>query len=634
MGPVNASETAAYDYVIVGGGSAGCVVASRLAAASPDATVLLIEAGPDGRGVAQVVDPPSWTKLAGTALDWGYAYTRTDAVAGRAIGTPRGRVLGGCSATNAMQWDRGHPADYDAWETAGAAGWTYAAMLPYFRRSEDWEGGATPRRGAGGPMRITRPPEPHPIAAAMVEGAAELGLPRLDDANAGETGGAALANLNIAQGRRFSVVDGYLPAWAPPPAPGQVPVGAWTRAPDPPANLTVLTGSTALRLGFSDGRDGSGLGGRCSSVFHRVRGSLRQTRARTAVVLTLGAFGTPELLVRSGIGDPADLDRLGLQVHLALPGVGRNLQDHPLVMGLNFRARDRLGLTRDNGGGAIMNWRSSRADRPDLHAFVVQGRQAYPDAAKRYGLNGDADVFAVSPGLLRPRGVGRLTVRDLSATGSAAVELESGFLTERADVDALVEAVDTVSELAATAAYRELIAGPVMPRGRLSRAEKVEFVRENCSTFFHPCGTAAMGVGPDAVVGPDLRVHGLDGLYIADASVIPVIPCGGIQAPVIAIAERAADLITGALATRGKVTPSRGRTGGPRGRRRPGSRTPRRGRSPPEGASRRASAPPPPPLRCHRSPGQDGSAGALRPATAAARGSARAGPPPASRRRR
>ena len=306
----------------------------------------------------------------------------------------------------------------------------------------------------------------------------------------------------------------------------------------------MLTGSTALRLGFS----GGGWRERhvCSSVFHRVRGTLRQTRARTAVVLALGAFGTPELLVRSGIGDPADLRRLGVPVQAALPGVGRNLHDHPLVMGLNFRARHRLGLTRDNGGGAIMNWRSSRADRPDLHAFVVQGRHAYPDAAARYGLNGDADVFAISPGLLRPRGVGRLTVRDLSATGPAAVELESGFLTEQADVDALVEAVDTVLDLAATAAYRELIAGPVMPRGRLSRAEKEEFVRENCSTFFHPCGTAAMGVGPDAVVGPDLRVHGLDGLYVADASVIPVIPSCSIQAPVIAIAERAADLITGA----------------------------------------------------------------------------------------
>jgi choline dehydrogenase len=540
---VLSSEAASYDYVIVGGGSAGCVVASRLAAGSPDATVALIEAGPNGRGVAQIVDPPSWTKLSGTALDWGYAYQRAETVAGRAVAIPRGKVLGGCSATNAMQWYRGHPADYDAWEAAGAAGWNYRAMLPYLRRSEDWEGGGSAQRGGDGPMRVTRPPEPHPIAAAMVDGAAELGLPRLDDANAGENCGAALANLNIADGRRFSAVDGYLPAWAPPPAPGQVPVGAWTQPPDPPANLTVLTGSTAVRLGFTGAAGDHGA--RCSSVFHTIRGSLRQTHARIAVVLALGAFGTPELLIRSGVGDPADLGRLGLPVRAALPGVGRNLQDHPLVMGVNFRARNRLGLTRDNGGGAVMNWRSSRAPRPDLHAFVVQGRHAYPEAAARHGLNGDADVFAIAPGLLGSRGVGRLTVRDLSAAGPAAVELESGFLSEQADVDALVEALDAVLELAATIAYRSLIAGPAMPLGRLSRAEKEAFVRENCSTLCHPCGTAAMGTGPDAVVGPDLRIRGFDGLYVADASVIPVIPACDIQAPVIAIAERAADLISG-----------------------------------------------------------------------------------------
>ena len=537
------TEAASYDYVIVGGGSAGCVIASRLAAAAPDAAVALIEAGPNARGVAQIVDPPSWTKLSGTALDWGYAYQPAETVAGRPIAIPRGKVLGGCSATNAMQWYRGHPADYDAWEAAGAAGWNYRAMLPYLRRSEDWEGGGSAQRGAGGPMRVTRPPEPHPIAAAMIDGAAGLGLPRLDDANAGENCGVALANLNIADGRRFSAVDGYLPAWAPPPAPGQVPVGAWTQPPAPPANLAVLTGSTVVRLGFADVAGGHGA--RCDSVFHTIRGSLRQTRARTAVVLALGAFGTPELLIRSGIGDPADLGRLGLPVRAALPGVGRNLQDHPFVMGVNFRARSRLGLARDNGGGAMMNWRSSRAARPDLHAFVVQGRHAYPEAAARHRLTGDADVFAISPALLGSRGVGRLTVRDLSAAGPAAVELESGFLSEQADVDALVEALDAVLELAATPAYRSLVAGQAMPAGRLSRAEKEAFVRANCSTLCHPCGTAAMGTGPDAVVGPDLRVRGLDGLYVADASVIPVIPACDIQAPLIAIAERAADLITG-----------------------------------------------------------------------------------------
>jgi choline dehydrogenase len=527
-----------YDYVIVGGGSAGSVVASRLAAALPEAEVLLIEAGTDARGVAQITDPPQWTKLQGTALDWGYRYRPSPHVAGRAIPIPRGKVLGGSGATNAMQWFRGHPDDYDAWERAGAAGWNYAALLPYFRRSEAWEGGPSAHRGGGGPLRITRPKDPHPIASALVGGAAELGLATLDDPNSGDTDGAALANLNIADGRRFSVIDGYLPAWAKPPAPGQVPVGAWAAAPAPPANLTVLTGSTALRLGF-------GPGPRCDSVFHTVRGTLRRTPARCAVVLALGAFGTPELLIRSGIGDPAQLHALGVGQVASLPGVGRNLQDHPLLKGMNFLAKRRLGLVRDNGGGAIMNWRSSRAHRPDLHAFVVQGSHADPDAATRYGLAGDARVFAISPGLMGPASRGRLTVRDVRKHGPEAVEIDAGLLANRADLIALAEAMDTIMDLAATAAYADLIDKPLMPPTRLSKGDKEAFVRENCSTFFHPCGTAAMGTGPDAVTDPELNVIGVAGLRVADASVIPVIPTGNTQAAVVAVAERAADLITG-----------------------------------------------------------------------------------------
>jgi choline dehydrogenase len=535
---VSISEAAAYDYVIVGGGSAGSVVASRLAAARPDATVLLIEAGSGGHGVAQIVDPPQWTKLSGTALDWGYRYAPAERVAGRSIPVPRGKVLGGCGAVNAMQWFRGHPDDYDAWERAGATGWNYAALLPYFRRSEDWEGGPSAHRGSGGAMRVTRPKNPHPIASALVEGAAELGLAKLDDPNSGDTDGATLANLNIDAGRRFSVVDGYLPAWAPPPAPGQVPVGAWTHAPAPPPNLTVLTGSTAVRLGFGPGR-------RCDSVVHTVRGTLRRTRALTEVVLALGAFGTPELLIRSGIGDPRQLRALGLDVVADRPGVGRNLQDHPLLTGMNFRAKQRLGLTRDNGGGAVMNWCSARARRPDLQAVAIQGRHASPAAAARYGLAGAPDVFAISPGLTGPASKGCLTVRDVTRSGPAAVEIDSGFLTERRDVAALVEAMDTVMDLAATAAYADVIDKPLLPPGRLSAADKEAFVRENCSTFCHPCGTAAMGTGADAVTDPQLSVIGVEGLRVADASVIPVIPTGSTQAPVIAIAERAADLILG-----------------------------------------------------------------------------------------
>jgi choline dehydrogenase len=318
-------------------------------------------------------------------------------------------------------------------------------------------------------------------------------------------------------------------------------VGAWQPAPPPPPNLALLTGSLAVRLGFE--------GTHCVSVWHVVRGAVRETRAAREVILALGAFGTPELLVRSGIGDPAGLRALGVPVVAALPGVGRNLQDHPFVAGLNFRARERIGLPRDGGGGALLNWCSSAATRPDLQAILAQRAYMSPEAA-RLGARGHGqaggDVFTIAPGLMSPRSVGSLTVRSADpASGPRGVEIHSGFLTEQADVDALAEGMDFIMDLAATTSYAALISEPLLPvpPGRMTREEKAAFVRHNCSTQFHPCGTAAMGTGPDAVVDPTLNVYGVTGLRVADASVIPVIPGCNTQAPVIAIAERAADII-------------------------------------------------------------------------------------------
>ena len=496
-------SVAEYDYIVIGGGSAGCVLAARLAESDGAPEVLLIEAGPEGRGVAEITEPALWPSLTKTSLDWGYDYAPSPHTGNRVIPLPRGKVLGGTSAINAMNWYRGHAADYDAWGPE----WDYQALLPCFRRSEDWEGGETAQRGAGGPLRITQPPTPHPVASGLLNAAAELGFKRLDDANEADAEGAALANLNVSGGYRHSVVDGYLA--------------------DPPENLTILTGSVATRLGFT--------GDRCDSVFHIAGGTLTQTRARREVICALGAIGTPLLLLRSGIGDPGDLARLDVKTRSALAGVGRNLQDHPLVAGPHFRLKRRLGLVRDNASGAILNWRSAGADRPDLHAMVIQGKLGS-------GLGATGDIFAIAPGLMGPKSSGYLRVH------SGGVEIQPNFLAEADDVAALAEAVDTVMDLAGTSAYRELIDGPVAPPWRLSRDDAKTFVRENCSSFFHPCGTAAMGDAPEdgAVVDRALRVFGVSGLRVADASVIPVIPHCNIQAPVVAIAERAADLVTGA----------------------------------------------------------------------------------------
>ena len=509
-----------YDFIIVGGGSGGSVIARRLAERS-DASILLIEAGPSDIGVTAIDDAAKWTALLRSIYDWGYDYAPTPLVNGRVIGIPRGRVLGGSSSINAMLWNRGHPSDYDAWEAAGATGWGFAAVLPYFKRAEDWEGGADAYRGAGGPLRIERPRDPHPLALAMLEAAASLGFPVISDPNGATNEGAALANLNVSNGVRWSAARGYLRP-------------AMRRA-----NLRVLTNSQALGLGFERGR--------CVSVRHLVEDVPTVTRAAREVILCAGAIDTPRLLMMSGVGDPAELKRLGLPVVCDLAGVGQNLQDHPLLMGINFVAKAPLGPGRDNGGGSIINWKSRAGSSvPDLHAFVVQGPHAGPEIARDYAVSDDC--FAISPGLMRSKSRGYLRLASTDPNG--AIEIQPNFLQEPSDLEALVDSIEVPMDLAAAPAFASWCARPAAPDRRLSRREREDFVRNACTTFFHTCGTCAMGNGEHAVVDPQLRLRGIDGLRIADASVIPIIPSCNTNAPVVMIAERAADFILGATCER------------------------------------------------------------------------------------
>lgn len=486
----------AYDHIVVGGGSAGCVVAARLAEGGR--RVLLVEAGPDDRAHPEVADPTRWVSLLGGALDWGHAYAPAPQLDGRVIAAPRGRVLGGSGSLNAMLWNRGHPSDYDSW----GEGWTHADLLPFFRRAEDWAGGADAHRGAGGPMRVARPADPHPIARAVLEAAAELGLPVNEDHNGARMEGAALANLTIADGRRVSTATAYLHGRKLP-------------------TLTLRCGAEVRALRFE--------GARCTGV----AGEGWEARAEGDVVLCAGAFASPALLLRAGIGPPEELARHAIPTRAALP-VGENLQDHPLLKGVNFAAARPLGPVRDQGGGAVVNWRSRPdASVPDLHAFLVQGAHA----AAREGF--PEHVFALSPGLMRSasRGVLRLA----GAAPDAPLHIEPNFLAERADLDALVASLELIADLAATHALVAWIARPLTPPRRLARAEAEAFVRAHLDTFFHPVGTCAIGTVVDAA----LRVRGVDGLRVADASVMPVIPTGNTHAPVVAIAERAAALLLG-----------------------------------------------------------------------------------------
>jgi choline dehydrogenase len=503
----------AYDYIVVGAGSGGCPVVRRLIDRS-DARVLLVEAGPAGLDVAEIDDPTAWVGLGRGSHDWGYDYAPTPRVNGRVIGIPRGRVLGGSSATNAMMWYRGHPSDYDAWRDAGAEGWGFDSCLAYFKRAEDWAGGETRFRGAGGPLRITPSPELHPVAQAMIDGAVELGIPRIDDPNGETNEGAASANFNIIDGRRWSSVTGYL-----------LPVADNPR-------LTILTGSLAVSLIFE--------GTRCVGLRHVVEGELVETRASSGVVLALGTFDTPRLLMLSGIGDPQELKRLGIRPVLALPGVGRNLQDHPLVQAVVCRARIPLGAKRDNGGGSMLNWKSSPdLAKPDIHAFPVQGNSAEPAIRARYDTSGE--VFSLGAGVMHSKSVGHL--RLLSAEPGGPLEIQPNFLSEQSDLEAIKVAVATMFDLASTKAFAGIVESLAAPDGWISGAALESFIRDGCSTFFHPVGTCRMGLDEDAVTDSRLRVRGIEGLTISDASVIPVIPTCNTHAPVTMIGERAADFL-------------------------------------------------------------------------------------------
>ncbi|MGW9114584.1 GMC family oxidoreductase [Microbacterium sp. NPDC055683] len=519
--PVVARPAAAYDVIVVGGGAAGCVLAARL---SEDAAVnvLLVETGPDHRGVQEIVDAAHWDALIGGRYDHGYRSAPSPHVAGRALAMPRGRVLGGSSSTNAMLWYRGNRADYDAWEAQGAAGWGYDALLPAFRRSETRVGGDPAYRGGDGPMRVGPLASVHAIAHALVAASAERGLPVIDDANAADDFGATYADYNAVMGEdgafeRWSAARAYLePALARP-------------------NLHVLVGSRVHEVALE--------GDVATGIRHELDGALATTRA-ARIVLTAGAIDTPRLLQLSGIGDPARLAAAGIRTRHDLPGVGENLQDHPLILGMNFRSRAGLGPVVGNGGGAMLNWRSSHAGAsPDLHAVVAHGSRGDERLHAAHDLSGDR-VFALVPGLYRSQSTGWVRVR--SSDAAQAPEIQPNYLAHPTDLAAMVEALDAVHDLVAAPAYRVLAEGPITPPHGLDRAAKERYVRENVGTFFHCSGTARIGVDDLAVVDPSLRVRGLDGLWVADASVMPSIPTCNTQAPTIAIAERAAELLAAA----------------------------------------------------------------------------------------
>ncbi|MFK0078334.1 MULTISPECIES: GMC family oxidoreductase [Streptomyces] len=510
-----------YDYVVVGAGSAGCAVASRLTE-DPDIHVLLLEAGGwDERPEIHRTDAASLLALLtsewSSTIDWGYATEPEAALDGRRIPVARGKVAGGCSSVNALMWVRGSRHDYDGWAAAGNPGWSHADVLPAFRRAEDYDRGGDALRGKGGPVRVRDHTDPTPIAQAFVAATRHLGFDAPGDDYNGERQdgyGFLYQTTRTDDGARASTATAYLrPALDRP-------------------NLTVAMGAQATRL-LLDGT-------RVTGVEYVQEGRRQRAWADEEVVVSAGAFETPKLLMLSGIGPAAHLRAHGIAVVQHLPGVGGNLQDHLFVPVCYQSREEHPEGAMLSEAGLFTHTRGGAEDRaPDLQFTFGPVKFLAPDAPAGQAAG---PGFTFAPIALLPESRGRVRLRSTDPAAPAVVQ--AGYLTAAADLDVLVHGVLLARELAHTTAFdrlrgEELGPGPDVHDPRELRA----YVAARATTLWHPAGTCRMGTEADAVTDHELRVHGVAGLRVADASVMPTIVAGNTHAPSVMIGERAAELI-------------------------------------------------------------------------------------------
>jgi choline dehydrogenase len=504
-----------YDYIVIGSGTGGSVVAGRLAAES-DARVLVLEAGGTDR-VEPVLNPGLWPTNIRSERDWGYSATPGAAVNNRALILPMGKVVGGGSSINVMVWARGHKNDFDSWAAeTGDAGWSYSRVLDIYKRIENWQGEPDPaRRGKGGRLWVTPARNPNPIAPAMLDAAASLGIPKFADQNGAMmegAGGVALANLRIRDGRRRNIPSDYL-------------YSALKRR-----NITLLTGAEVQMLRMD--------GNRVSGVTFTRDGKLHTVAAARRVVLCAGAINTPKILMLSGIGDQAELKRHGIKTVVNVPGVGRNFQDHVLVAGCVWEYNKPLPPA-NSAAEATFFWKSDASlPTPDLQPFQIEVPYASEVTGPQF--NPPAGSWTIAPGLVRPKSRGRVTLASSNPADMARVD--GAFLTDPQDVKALLRGIELCREIGNSAPMKEFVKREVMP-GPLARQDMMQFMRNAAGTYFHESCTCKMGRDGMAVVDGKLSVRGVEGLSIADASVMPTVSTGNTMAPTVIIGERMADIL-------------------------------------------------------------------------------------------
>lgn len=503
-----------YDFIVCGSGSSGSVVARRLAE-NPDVNVLLLEAGGTD-DVPNVMEAVQWSTNLGSERDWGFADQPNPHLNGRSIPLNMGKVLGGGSSINVMAWSRGHKNDWECFASeAGDPAWNYESVLNIYRRIEDWHGAPDPKyRGSGGPVYVQPAPIFNPIFPAVLEGARAAGIPTFENPNGRMRegpGGCSIQDIRSRDGKRQSIFRSYTFPYMDRP------------------NLTVLTHATVIRLTFE--------GMQAAGVEIVYNGQARRIGAGLEVVVSLGAINTPRILMQSGIGDEAELRRLGIPRVQHLPGVGQNLQDH-FMIGCIWES-EQPSAPSETGNGAVSFWKSSsRLATPDIQQIIAE--VAIPSAETAARFNPPENCWTIAGVGVSPKSRGQ--VRLTGPNPLDLVRIEANMLSHPDDLKVAIAAVELCREIGNSRPLKPYAKREVMP-GNLKGAELENFVRDAASSTWHQTCTAKMGRDSMSVVDTNLKVYGIEHLRIADSSIMPRVTTGNTMAPCVIIGERAGEIL-------------------------------------------------------------------------------------------